>query len=63
MSICRNVQTGIRSTSRDFYYELAGGYIIPNGKEITTKCHFIAKKIQEDIIREALQIYNNKMYN
>ena len=61
--ICRNVQTGICSASRDFYYELAGGSIIPNGKEITAKCHFIAKKIQDDIIREAKEIYNNKLYN
>jgi hypothetical protein len=61
--ICINIQTEIRSSARDYYYQLGAGFIIPNVKEIKAKCHFIAKKIQDDIIREAKEIYNKKIYN
>jgi hypothetical protein len=61
--ICINIKTEIRSSGRDYYYQLGTGLFIPSEKEIKTKCHFIAKKIQDDIIREAKEIYNNKIYN
>src|SRR5215208_2165670 len=39
------------------------GFFICNGQEISAKCHFIAKKIHEDLIREAKEIYKKKWYN
>lgn len=61
--ISRNVKTGLQAASREFYHSLVGESIVPNGKKITLKCHFIANKIQGDIIREAKAIYNNKLDN
>ena len=60
---CRNVQTGISSNSRIDTSQFGEGFFICNGKEIAAKCHFIAKKIHEDIIRDAKEIYNKKLYN
>jgi hypothetical protein len=57
---CRNIQTGVYSSSRADYYQFGQGYGIPTGKEITAKCHYIAKKIQDDIISEAKEIYKIK---
>ena len=42
---------------------LVKDFFICNGTEIAAKCHSIAKKIHEDIIREAKEIYNKKAYN
>jgi hypothetical protein len=42
---------------------LVKGFSYCNGKEIAAKCHSIAKKIHEDIIRDAKEINNKKFYN
>ena len=60
---CRNVQTGISSNSRIDTSQFDEGFFICNGQEISAKCHFIAKKIHEDLIREAKEIYKKKCYN
>jgi len=60
---CINVSTGISSNSRIDTSQFGEGFFICNGKEIAGKCHFIAKKIHEDIIREAKEIYNKKTYD
>jgi hypothetical protein len=60
---CTNIQTSVYSSSRADYYEYGQGQSTSNGKEITAKCHSIAKKIQDDIIREAKEIYKNKSYD
>ena len=60
---CINVPTGISSNSRIDISQFGEGFFICNGKEIAAKCHSIAKKIHEDIIRDAKEIYNKKFYN
>ena len=60
---CINVPTGISSNSRIDTNQFGEGFFICNGKEIAAKCHSIAKKIHEDIIRDAKEIYNKKFYN
>ena len=59
--ICRNIQTAIRSTSRDHYYQMGVEFSISNEKEIKAKCHFIAKK--RSYLSEAKEIYKLKSYN
>ena len=60
---CINVPTGISSNSRIDISQFGEGFFICNGKEIAAKCHSIAKKIHEDIIRDAKEIHNKKFYN
>jgi hypothetical protein len=60
---CINVPTGISSNSRIDTSQFGEGFFICNGKEIASKCHSIAKKIHEDIIIDAKEIYNKKFYN
>ena len=60
---CRNIQTGIYSNSRMDASKFGEGLFIPNGKETAAQCHFIAKKIHEDIIIDAKEIYSIKFYN
>ncbi len=60
---CINVPTGISSNSRIDISQFGEGFFICNGKEIAAKCHSIAKKIHEDIIIDAKEIYNKKFYN
>jgi hypothetical protein len=60
---CINISTGISSNSRIDTSQFGEGFFICNGKEIAAKCHSIAKKIHEDIILDAKEIYNKKFYN
>ena len=59
---CINVQTGISSNSRIDTSQFGEGFFICNGKEIAAKCHFIAKKIHTDIIKEAKEVYSKEFY-
>jgi hypothetical protein len=60
---CIHVPTGISSNSRIDTSQFGEGFFICNGKEIAAKCYSIAKKIHEDIIIDAKEIYNKKFYN
>ena len=60
---CINVPTGISSNSKIDTNQFGEEFFICNGKEISAKCHLIAKKIHEDIIRDAKEIHSKKFYN
>ena len=60
---CINVPTGISSNSRIDISQFGEGFFVCDGKEIAAKCYSIAKKIHEDIIRDAKEINNKKFYN
>ena len=60
---CISVPTGISSNSRIDISQFGEGFFICDGKEIAAKCYSIAKKIHEDIIRDAKEINNKKFYN